>query len=479
MPTLAWRKSAISCGDCPSANCRAIAISLLESFYNFSRNCAANAVLVASEGTRIVRSGLDIYTRSFSTSQSRALGSLAIPTTFEIEGYEALGTGTTLTLTGSGTTINLSGNGNVVNNATINGVGITGLFQPGVTFVTEAISYYQPTVDVIRRPQIPAGQPSSFFTITYGNALTSFTNNGVLNGDIFMSAANFINTGDINLVTASVGGAVFGAKDTAFSFNNQGDITLQVNGSRPSFVNVAQEFFDGFDAAMRLRSALDTTAAADVTISNSGNIIGGINGRFAAEDFVFTNSGMIEGIENPGGYFVPGLTLWVGELDFVVPASGETRFDAATASFTNTATGSIDHSALLYLNAREAAVTNHGFIGYPDKSSFALEVQQNLKAVDVDATSFRFLNTGTIDGNVWLDSIATTASAENSGNIVGAGLAINASTFSQLIFGSGVAFELSNETFRNSTVTFTNTGSISTAVRGQSPLRPIPHLQLA
>lgn len=416
-------------------------------------------------GTITAGQGVDIYTRSYTTSQTLALGGRALPATFDIEGFAPLGTGTTLTLTGTGTSINLTGNGNVVQNGTVNVLNTSALYPPGTVFTSEAIGYYQPTVGVIRRPQIPAGQPGSFFTISFGNALTSFTNNGVVNGDVNVPAASFVNTGDINLVTTSGGSTVLGKANSAFTFDNQGDITLTVTGPRPAGIAVAQEFADGFQAALRLRSALDTSAAADVTIANSGTVVGGLDGRFAAEDFVFTNSGAIEGHDNPGGYSVAGLVMHVGEVSFTAVPGADTHYDAATASFTNTATGSIDHSTELYLSALVSTVTNHGFMAGSDFSPDALAVEQYLDA-DIDATSFAFENTGTFEGNVALDVGASAVTVNNSGTVTGASLAISPATFGEVIFGGNVAFGVSNETFGDQTVSFINTGDITTTVAG-------------
>jgi len=413
--------------------------------------------------------GVDIYTRSYSSSQTLALGGRILPTTFDIEGFETIGTGTTLTLTGAGTSINLTGNGTVVNNATVNVLNTTALFPAGTVVVPEAIGYYQPSVNVIPRPQIQPGQPGSFFTIAYGNALTSFTNNGVINGDVNVPTASFLNTGDINLVTTSNSSTITTKTNSAFSFDNRGDIVLTVTGSRPASLNIPREFFDGFESAVRLRAALDTTAAADVTIANSGTIVGGIDGRFAAEDFVFVNSGEIEGHDIPNGYQVAGVVMHVGEISFTAIPGADSHYDAATASFTNTATGSIDHSTELFLSAYDASVVNDGFMAGADFSTDALSVEQYLDAEDIDATRFSFANSGTIEGSVELELQTTTVMLTNSGDVTGVGLAVNSNTFPDLMFeGGGVAFGVENETVGDQVVTFTNTGTIETVARAQS-----------
>src|SRR5690606_13432668 len=55
--------------------------------------------------------GIDIYAKSYGTTQSIALGQYTLPVTFEAEGYEVLGENTALTLTGSGVSTWLLGNG--------------------------------------------------------------------------------------------------------------------------------------------------------------------------------------------------------------------------------------------------------------------------------------------------------------------------------------------------------------------------------
>jgi fibronectin-binding autotransporter adhesin len=412
--------------------------------------------------------GVDIYTRGYNTSQVLTLGQQVLPATFEIAGYAALTTDTTLTLTGTGTSINLMGVGSVINNGTITPVSTAGLYPQGVVVVPEAVGYYYPNTAVLRRPQIPLGQPGSFATVFYGSALTSFTNNGSITGDVNLSTASFSNTGDINLVTSTFGSSVSGAKDTAFSFTNTGDIVLQATGARPAAVTIASEFTDGFEAAMRLRSAFDTTTAADVSISNSGMIVGGLHGRFAADEFSFVNGGTISGLD-ANGHQSRGVIMWVGEVSGGLGPDPETHYDAASARFTNLATGTINHSSGLFLSAYEASVTNHGTMSGAAFSPNALLVEQYLDA-DVDNTSLQFENTGTINGNVELDLRTTAVTVNNSGEVTGASLALNQTNFPDLIFGAGATFVVENNTVSDQTVNFTNTGTISTTAKAQSGL---------
>ncbi len=415
-------------------------------------------------GTISAGAGIDIYGRIYEASQSVAIGQNVLPSSFEFEAFVAEGPATTLTLTGTGTTVTLGGDGHVVNTATINAASTVGLYG-GFTFNPAAVTYIPQFMAAFRRPQIQLGQPGSFFSIGFGNALGSFTNNGIINSEVSLATASFVNTGAINLQTASFGTTIHSAANSPFLFNNSGSITMALTGAR--YTDVFNEFEDGANAAIRLRSAINTTAAADITISNSGTIVGGLHGRFAAEDFVFTNSGSIEGFDNPGGYLSPGLVLWVGELNLVTGQNPESHFDAATASFTNTATGSIDHGTQLNLSAFVATVTNNGFLAGADARA-ALIVEQYLDAENVDATSFAFTNTGNFEGNVALELGTTDVTVNNSGDVAGQGYILSAQTFPEVLFGGGVAFEVNNETTGASTVSFTNTGNIVTTAHAQS-----------
>ena len=131
-------------------------------------------------GTIAAGGGIDIYTRSYDQSQTLELGARALPATFEIEGFEARGDATTLTLTGQGTSITLMGDGNVLNGGTIGLLNTAGLYPPGVNIVPAAIGYYQQLLAVFPRSN---GQPGTvpFYTPTYGDALTSFINEGTIN----------------------------------------------------------------------------------------------------------------------------------------------------------------------------------------------------------------------------------------------------------------------------------------------------------
>lgn len=94
-------------------------------------------------GTINAGAGLDVYSRSYSSSQAVTLGTNVLPASFEIEGFEVRDSAATVTLSGTGTSINLSGKGNVVNNGTVNSLNAAPFFPPGVVVIPAAITYYQ------------------------------------------------------------------------------------------------------------------------------------------------------------------------------------------------------------------------------------------------------------------------------------------------------------------------------------------------
>ncbi|SCW80466.1 Uncharacterized conserved protein, contains a C-terminal beta-barrel porin domain [Sphingobium faniae] len=428
-------------------------------------------------GSLSAGAGLDIYAKGYDQTQSVALGQYAKPADFEIEGYEIRGSDKTLTLTGGGTTINLAGDGNVVNEAQIDLVSIAGAFPPGVDVVPAAISYYQPQVATFRREQIPLGQPGSFYTQTFGGALTSFTNNDDVNGDIRLATARFVNTATINLKTHSFGSVIHTAPDSDFLFRNSGTIAMADNGAR--IFNPEAEFEDSVDAAIRIRSALNTTGTRDARIENSGDIAGGLDARLAVTAFSFENSGTIAGLET-ANHFSRGLSINVGELDLVAGEGARDEYNAQSAAVLNTATGAIDHGAAMVLNANTATVENRGQItASGQEGGIALYVEHGLLSDDEDevpgvaeaaAASLSIVNSGAIEGSVEIDGETSYISIVNSGDITRGPTAIGPSNYAEAFFGGSSAFELFNETDGDHVVELTNSGSIISSERGGSGL---------
>lgn len=419
--------------------------------------------------------GIDIYTRSYSQTQSLELGARALPATFEIEGFEARGDATTLTLTGQGTSISLMGDGNVVNNGTIGLLNTAGLYPQGVTIVPAAIGYYQQRFAAFQRSNVQPGTlPLS--TPTYGDALTSFTNEGTVNGDIRIASATFVNNDEINLATAGIGSVITTSAGEDFVFGNTGTIEMTFNGPRSFTTDMEREFDDGVDAAVRIRQALETTTLAGVTIENSGSIVGGLDANVAANAFSFTNSGLIAGID-ASGYFQRGLTLKVGELDLVLPDAND-EFNADSATIINTVDGEIRDGFYAAAATQNLRFENHGIIAASAREDGqALLIETGLlqddgagddDVIDIPAQSFAFINAGTIDGATEINIANRVAAFDNSGTVTRTELAINQGNPPK--FGGVAAFDVEAETDESHSITFNNSGSIIGQDRGGSGL---------
>jgi uncharacterized protein with beta-barrel porin domain len=419
--------------------------------------------------------GIDIYTRSYSQSQSLDLGARALPTTFEVEGFEARGAATTLTLTGQGTTISLMGDGNIVNNGTIGLLNTAGLYPQGVTVVPAAIGYYQTRFATFQRAFVPPGTVP-LYTPGYGGALASFVNEGTVNGDIRIATASFVNNDEINLSTGGIGSVVTTSAGKDFLFRNTGTIEMLSNGSRSPTTNIEREFDDGVNAAVRIRQALETTTLAGATIENSGSIVGGLDANVAANTFSFTNSGFIAGID-ANGYFQRGLTLKVGELDLVLPSAND-EFNADTATFINTADGEIRDGFYAGAATQNMRFENHGLLAASAREGgTALVIETGLlqddgpddvDVIDIPAQSFAFTNSGTIDGAAEVNVANRVATFANSGTVTRTALPINQGN--PPIFGGVAAFDVESETDESQSLTFNNSGSIIGQDRGGSAL---------
>ena len=419
--------------------------------------------------------GIDIYTRSYSQSQSLELGARALPTTFEIEGFEARGTATTLTLSGQGTSISLMGDGNVVNNGTINLLNTAGLYPQGVTIVPAAIGYYQQRFATFQRSNVPPGTVP-LYTPTYGDALTSFINEGTINGDIRIAAASFVNNDEINLATSGIGSVVTTSAGDDFLFRNTGTIETTFTGSRSFTTDIEREFDNGVNAAVRIRQALETTTVAGATIENSGIITGGLDANVAADIFSFANSGLIAGIDT-NGYFQRGLTLQVGALDLVLP-NAEGEFNADSASIINTADGEIRDGFYAAVASANLDFQNHGTItASAREGGQALLIRTGLlqddgpgddDVVDIAAENFAFINTGIIEGATEVNIANRVASFDNSGTVTRTELAINQADPPR--FGGMSAFDVESETDESQTITFNNSGNILGHDKGGSGL---------
>ncbi|WP_327753689.1 autotransporter domain-containing protein [Sphingobium sp. SJ10-10] len=426
-------------------------------------------------GTITAGGGIDIYTRSYSQSQSLELGARALPATFEIEGFEARGDATTLTLTGQGSSITLMGDGHVVNNGTISLLNTAGLYPQGVTIVPAAIGYYQQRFATFQRSNVQPGT-LPLYTPGYGDALTSFINEGTVNGDIRIASATFVNNDEINLTTGGIGSVITTSAGEDFVFENTGTIEMTFNGLRSFTTDIERGFDDGVNAAVRIRQALETTATAGVTIENSGSIVGGLDANVAANAFTFTNSGSIAGID-ANGYFQRGLTLKVGELDLVLPNAND-EFNADTATFINTADGEIRDGFYAGAATQNMQFENHGLIAASAREGgTALVIEtgllqddgpEDVDVIDIPAQSFAFTNSGTIDGAAEVNVANRVATFANSGSVTRTELPINQGN--PPTYGGVAAFDVESETDESQSITFNNSGSIIGQDRGGSGL---------
>ncbi|AZI35363.1 autotransporter domain-containing protein [Caenibius tardaugens] len=403
--------------------------------------------------------GLDIYTKSYDATQSVALGGYTLPSSFEIEGYLVSGEDTTLTLTGAGTTISLMGNGNVVNNGTIDLVDTTGAYPVTVVpaavnyFSVQQAPYLrqgpgQPTFHTI-----PYGSALASFT-NQGEingdiriATASFTNNGDINlssngpGTVIRGAkdADFVfrNDGSIVMVNAgsrpgstsfesefergvdnavrittaldatqlnavtiengedgviSGGLSVSGVAST-FTFTNDGTIAI---GDNPFEIDRAIDINLGNFEIAQAAALREDAVSDDVTLTNNGTIIGGIEVEATTRALTFTNTGRIEHDPNDE----EGAAVNLATDDWADTPDGEDVNDAESLTFLNSATGIIVGSVEIEAEASQVSITNGGSISQgvrSDHGVFArpsqiLYVEQET-ALDA---SLAFTNSGVI-----------------------------------------------------------------------------------
>ena len=425
----------------------------------------------AGTDTILAGGGLDIYTKSYAATQSVAMGQYELPDTFELEGYEVRGTDTTLTLTGTGQTIALMGDGNVVNDGTIGMIDTTGVYPIEVT--PAAIFTYHTTQTTYPRAGVEPGAPQSIHTIGHGNELTSFTNNGIVNGDIRIAAATFTNNGNVNLTSNGPGTVIRGAADKDFTFRNTGTIEMTDSGARPSSTAIEAEFEDGTDAAVRLTTAVNATELNEVTIENGENglISGGLSFTGVASDFTFTNDGEIEIGDNP---FEIDRAVEINLGNFEVAQNAALREDAVANSVTITNNGTLDGGIEAEVTTRVLSFTNNGHINadVTDAQAAAVELAADDWAdtpdgEDVnDAESVTFVNSasGTIAGSVELEANASLVTITNNGSITQAlrsdhGVTVGANTDGNL----REALFVEQETALGAELVFNNTGTISNA----------------
>ncbi|MBB4642528.1 autotransporter family protein [Rhizorhapis suberifaciens] len=418
------------------------------------------------QGTIDPGNGLDVYAQSFSTN-----GVYALPTTlplhFEIAGVEVLGADTVVTITNldpdeAATGLSLLGNGSIINRATINPISLLGTGLPDMVASTIHVAAvgYGGGLGQARHLIVPAwsqamGQMVEVELI-YGTALNSFANEGVVNGDLRLNTASFTNSGEINLSSDGQGTLLFGAADRDFIFANSGTISMIDNGARDIELT---------DAAIALATAIDATEKKAVSITNIGEIGGGLSFQGVASDFVFDNSGTIS-IAGNGNDIDRAVDLEIGLLEVALNPAFQEDAAADSISVTNNATGTLDGGISMFAHSKTFTFANHGSINSDVDDPFAEAVEIELDDYslaqdgedEIDAESASFTNTGTISGAVALELNASVTTFNNSGEII-TGL-----TPSTTLFAEGAsAVDIEQETALGATLNFTNGGTISTS----------------
>lgn len=421
-------------------------------------------------GSITAGNGLDIYTKSYDVTQSVAMGQYTLPTTFELEGYEVLGTDTALTLTGTGETIILLGDGHVVNAGEINLVDTSTVYP--VEVVPAAVSTYNQGFATYQRQSPQPGQPL-FYTIPIGNELASFTNDGTINGDVRIASASFTNNGDINLLSHAPGTVIRSAADQDFVFRNDGSIVLTDNGARPAYTGYEAEFEDGIGTAVRLTTAVNASGLNAVTIENgSGALIsGGLSFSGVTSSFTFVNEGEIEIGDNP---FEIDRAVDFSNVDFDIAQNPALQEDAVADSVTLVNNGTLDGGIEAEFATRVMTFTNTGLINADVTDPYASAI--NLFVDDWastpggddinDAELLTFVNStsGTIVGSVEVEANASLISITNDGSIT-QGLRPGHGVFVGSLANSDPTgtFVIDQATTLDSEITFANTGTIGNA----------------
>lgn len=237
----------------------------------------------------------------------------------------------------------------------------------------------------------------------------TFINSGTLADGVQGTVQTLTNSGTIGSSPYFQALTIAPTVGEAFQFNNSGQIlgTIQFTQS-------------------------ETSGPTSVNFENSGTITGYLYGEVLTDQATFLNSG----------------AMAAAYLTFAGTASGPTV--PATSAFTNvtnTASGSLSGELSVYTTSPNVAVTNAGQIG------IGLEIYQYANS-GLDQASVSLVNSGSINGQVSVYAAAANVSVANSGSIAPATIS------------GGVI--LSDTTLGNSTVSFSNSGTITTGNSGQS-----------
>ena len=413
-------------------------------------------------GTIDPGNGLDFFIQSFSSTATYALPA-TLPTHFEVGGVEALGTNTIVTVTSepgqAHNGLSLYGDGNIVNNALINDLSFagTGLTAPAIGFLDIRLAAVVYGGEVGNNHVLFVPTTGSPVGLNYGGALTSFTNEGTINGDLRLRTASFTNNDEINLSSRQAGTLIFGAADQDFAFTNRGTIEMVDTGTRAPDALTS--------TAVQLVSAIDATVLTAVNISNSGEIGGGLGFTGVASDFVFENSGTISMSGNPNG-IDRAVDLEIGGLEVALNPAFQEDAAANSVTVTNSSTGTLDGGIEVFANTRTFAFTNNGIINQDADDDQAeavnIDVDDYANAAGeedvIDSESASFVNSGAITGTVELGMEATAVTINNSGTI-SRGLTPGQTAFAEGFSG----LELEQETTLGASLNFSNSGTIETA----------------
>lgn len=425
-------------------------------------------------GTITAGGGIDFWVRSYAASASVTLGA-PLPTSFEVEGVEARGSGTTVTIAAPSADpvrgLMLMGDGNIVNRANVSLFNTVGagypvnvqLFTPAIGYAgvpeTNAAFYFR-----FPNPAVPTQNLASYALPVFG-ALTSFTNEGIVTGDIRLSTAGFINTGTINLQTRATGTLILTAKDQDFVFRNTGTVNYTDTGARAALSQTENLYLGdgGSTYALRLYQPL-SDVAKDAVFENSGQITGGLYARMVARNFTFTNTGRIAGIETANAN-ANGLRFLIGKDLLDDDTAGEVAADRF--SFLNHTTGNITQGVAVDAIATNLIFENRGTINRGATSTRVINVEQygltDANDNEVDNATFSFINSGITRGDIVLESNSLKTSVLNDR---GAMLMAAENIGFQPFFTGFETLEVDVATRGANVVDFTNTGVISQSNRG-------------
>lgn len=259
--------------------------------------------------------GIDIYGRSLTSSGTVAIDPAGIRN-FEDGLVQAVGTGTVVTTTATGTfngNLYAVGTGQVVNEATISGALTTTLPY------SFAASY---------------GTAARIFLTS--QTLASLTNNASVAGGVSGAVLAFANSGTITSF-GSRNPAVLLYSDATLGFTNSG--TISQSGTVASYA-----------------SAVSLSASNGMSISNSGQISGGIRAILYPHNapsplsFSFTNSGAIT---NANGTTASDIGIYgsIGGATILIDNSG------TIAARGNAATGGLAHGLRLTVGSTTLPIT--------------------------------------------------------------------------------------------------------------------------